>query len=332
MREMLWEWGEWMYYYLYEIYKKQNRTKDALKYHIALSRASDTLNILKRNRDLIELQTKYETERKEQQIASLSEKNAFQDFKLRQSKGFLLGMGGLVVTVLLFAWLILRQNKLRNKQETLLLQQKLFRSQMNPHFIFNSLTSIQNYILEEDPDKASKYLSRFSKLVRNILNSSTKEYVTLQEEIQTIENYLELQKIRFQDKFGYSIESEKNVKPESILIPPMLAQPFIENAIEQGLRNKESKGNVNIRYSLNNNTIMVEVQNDGIGRQKASELLQQKNKEHKSLATAITLERIEAINKKRKRKITLRISDLTNEEGLPSGTLVVIYIPVTSDE
>ena len=182
--------------------------------------------MLQRNREIIELQTKYETERKEGQIKTLSQENEFQDLKLRQSRGFLFGLGGLVVAVLLFAWLILRQNKLRNEQQTLLLQQKLFRSQMNPHFIFNSLTSIQNYILEENPDKASKYLSRFSKLVRNILDSSTEEYVTLQEEIQTIENYLELQKIRFQDKFDYTIEVDEAIHPENIVIPPDAGPAF----------------------------------------------------------------------------------------------------------
>ena len=306
---MQWTQAKTMYYNLFLISKNKNLADEALKYHIAFSSAVDTLNVLQRNREIIELQTKYETERKEGQIKALSQENEFQDLKLRQSRGFLFGLGGLVVAVLLFAWLILRQNKLRNEQQTLLLQQKLFRSQMNPHFIFNSLTSIQNYILEENPDKASKYLSRFSKLVRNILDSSTEEYVTLQEEIQTIENYLELQKIRFQDKFDYTIEVDEAIHPENIVIPPMLAQPFIENSIEHGIKHRPSKGDIFIRFTLKNGSVVFEVEDNGIGREKAKEILFRQNREHKSLATAITLERIRVLNKKLKKKLwfTFRI-------------------------
>jgi tetratricopeptide (TPR) repeat protein len=327
MKEMTWEWGEWMYYYLFEICQKQNRSKEALKYHIALSRASDTLNLLKRNREIVELQTKYETERKEEQIKALWQENEYQGLKLRQSRGFLFGLGGLVVTVLLFAWLILRQNKLRNEQQNLLLQQKLFRSQMNPHFIFNSLTSIQNFILDEEPGKASKYLSRFSKLVRHILDSSVEEYVTLQEEISTIENYLELQKIRFQDKFDYTIEVDDAIHPENMIIPPMLAQPFIENSIEHGIKHRKTKGNIFIRFTLKNGTIVFEVEDDGVGREKAKEILFRQNKDHKSLATAITMERIRVLNKKLKQKIKLRIQDLKDPADKPSGTKVQLEIP-----
>ncbi|MBE0637863.1 MAG: histidine kinase [Bacteroidales bacterium] len=327
-KEMIWEWGEWMYYYLFEICQKQDRTKEALKYHIAMSLAGDTLNLLKRNRDIIELQTKYETERKEEQIKALSKENEFQDLKLRQSRGFLIGLGGLVVSVLLYAWLILRQNKLRNEQQNLLLQQKLFRSQMNPHFIFNSLTSIQNFILDEEPDKASKYLSRFSKLVRHILDSSVEEYITLQKEMSTIENYLELQKVRFPEKFDYNIHVDDILDPENIFVPPMLAQPFIENAIEHGIKHRETKGNISISYTRNGQGLILTIEDDGIGREKAGELRQKFDKDHKSLATSTTQERIKVINRKLRRKITMEIIDLKDEQGEARGTRVVFGIPL----
>lgn len=330
MKVMQWTEGKAMYYNLYQICEKKKLPYEALKYHVAYANAGDSLMALQRNRDIIELQTKYETERKEEQIKALSQENEFQDLKLKQSRGFLFGLGGLVVTVLLFAWLILRQNKLRNDQQNLLLQQKLFRSQMNPHFIFNSLTSIQNYILEENSDKASKYLSRFSKLVRNILDSSVEEYVTLQEEISTIENYLELQKLRFQNKFDYTIEVDKAIHPENVLIPPMLAQPFIENSIEHGIKHKKSKGNIFIRFTLKDNNIVFEVEDDGVGREKAREILFKQNKEHKSLATAITMERIRVLNKKLKKKIIFNLQDLKNSADKPSGTKVQLEIPWTT--
>jgi len=327
MKEMMWTQGRSMYFRLYQINEAKKRTEKALKYHISFSMAKDTLNKLQRNRETIEMQTKYETERKEGQIEFLSQENVFQEFKLKQSRYFSFGLGGLVILVVILAIVLIRQNKLREQQKNLLLQQKLFRSQMNPHFIFNSLTSIQNYILDEEAHKASKYLSRFSKLVRNILDSSIEDFVPLEEEISTIENYLELQKIRFKDKFDYSIEVDEAINPESMNIPPMLAQPFIENSIEHGIKHKKSKGNIFIRFTLKKNMIVFEVEDDGVGREKAKEILYKQNKEHKSLATAITRERIQVLNKKLKEKIDLYIEDLIGENKKPLGTLVAFEIP-----
>ncbi|MCD4730097.1 MAG: histidine kinase [Bacteroidales bacterium] len=327
LNEMMWEQVKSMYYQLYQISQERQSTDEALKYHIAYFNAVDTLNRLQRNREIIELQTKYETERKEEQIESLSQENAFQELKLKQSGYLLLGLGSLVILIVVLAIVLIRQNKLREQKKNLLLQQKLFRSQMNPHFIFNSLTSIQNYILDEEAHKASKYLSRFAKLVRHILDSSVEEYVPLEEEISTIENYLELQKIRFQDKFDYSIEVDEKINSENINIPPMLAQPFIENSIEHGIKHKKSKGNISIRFKSNDHYIIFEVEDDGVGREKAREILNIQNKDHKSLATAITHERIKVLNKKLKKKISLHIQDLSNSKNESSGTKVQIIIP-----
>lgn len=326
MKELMWVEVKSMYARLFQISEGIN-SNEALKYHIAYFNATDTLNNLQRTRESLEIQTRYESERKEVQIESLSQENAFQEFKLRQSGFFLLGLGGLVLLVIILAIVLIRQNKLREQQKNLLLQQKLFRSQMNPHFIFNSLTSIQSFILDEEAHKASKYLSRFSKLVRNILDSSVEEYVPLEEEITTIENYLELQKIRFQDKFDYSIEIDEKINPEYINIPPMLAQPFIENSIEHGIKHKKSKGDISIRFTLKDKLIVFEVEDDGVGREKAKEILYKQNKKHKSLATAITFERIRVLNKKLKEKITLEIIDLKDDRNNPSGTKVSFGIP-----
>jgi len=197
---------------------------------------------------------------------------------------------------------------------------------MNPHFIFNSLTSVQNFIITHDEIKASIYLSRFSDLVRSILNNSMVEQITLEEEIATIENYLELQKVRFTDKFDYSIEVDKTINPENILIPPMLAQPFIENSIEHGFKNKKTKGRILIRFKMDKDKILYEVEDDGIGREKAQEIKQKHLSDHKSLATTLTQERINVLNKKLKHKIKLEIIDLKNEKGEATGTRVVFDI------
>jgi LytS/YehU family sensor histidine kinase len=121
---------------------------------------------------------------------------------------------------------------------------------MNPHFLFNSLASIQNYIINEDSGNASIYLSRFSQLVRNILDNSVEEYVPVEKEIETIKNYFELQKVRYAGKFDFNIEVDEAIDQENMMIPPMLAQPFIENAIEHGIKHKETNGHINIRFLL----------------------------------------------------------------------------------
>jgi len=275
------------------------------------------------------MQTRYESDRKDQQIDYLSKENEFKDTQLSQTRIILFGLAGLVILIVILAFVLIRQNKLREQQKNLLLQQKLFRSQMNPHFLFNSLASIHNFMLNENTVKAASYLSRFSKLVRAILNSSVEEYITLTEEIGTIENYLELQKVRFPDLFDYTIEVDDTINPEITNIPSMLTQPFIENAIEHGIKHKNSKGNISVRCKLKDEKIVFDVEDDGVGRARAKEILNKQDKDHKSLATAITYERIRVLNKKLKKKIILGIKDLMDSENKPAGTKVILQIPIT---
>jgi len=328
MKEMMWELGKWIYGRLYQINVAKRRTSEALKYHILYAEASDTLSELQRNRETIELQTRYESEQKERQIELLAQENSFTSFKLKQSRYFLIGLGVLVLLVITLAIVLIRQNRLREQQKNMILQQKLFRSQMNPHFLFNSLVGIQQFIINQEPARAVKFLSKFSKLVRNILDSSFEEYVPLEEEINTVENYLELQKVRYTEKFDYSIDVNEAIDTEAIQIPPMLAQPIIENSVEHGIKHKETKGNIHIRFRLNDNRLVFEVEDDGVGRQKAMEMMMEQDKDHKSLAIAITLERIRLLNKKLKHPITMNILDLKNDKNEPAGTRVTFEMPI----
>ena len=135
------------------------------------------------------------------------------------------------------------------------------------------------------------------------------------------------EKVRFPLKFDYSIEVNEKIDTENIFIPPMLAQPFIENSIEHGIKHKDTKGNILIRFNIDQNRILYEVEDDGIGREKATEILMKYDKEHKSLATKITKDRIRVLNKKLKIKISLRIEDLKEKNGKPTGTRVIFNIP-----
>ncbi len=328
IKQLMWGNALATYYFLYQIRNAQGNADEALKYYISYSNAEDTVNKIRHSEELLQLQTNFETERYEEEINSLEQENAIKELRLEQSTYLMTGLAGLVIIILLIALFIIRLNKLRDQQQTLILQQKLFRSQMNPHFLFNSLSSIHDLIIYEKSVKAGKYLLKFSKLVRNIMDSSVEEYVLLEDEISTIENYLELQKVRFPDKFDYSIEIDKAIDPEIMKIPPMLAQPFIENSIEHGFKHKKGIGNLHISFVLNDQQIRFEVEDDGIGRDKAQEILFRQNKDHKSMATNITLERIKVLNKKNKTKITLNIQDLKNDNDEPIGTKVTFEIPI----
>ena len=316
------------YRLLIQIYQSHNSYKKAFEVNQSYAKIKDSIVGYQKRKEILDLQYKYQSNQKDNQILLLSQENQLQSLKISQDRFILLAVGLVIFLVVLILLLILRQSKIRSREQVTEFKQKLLRSQMNPHFIFNSLTSIQNFIISHDEIKASVYLSRFSDLVRSILNNSMVEQITLEEEIATIENYLELQKVRFTDKFDYSIEVDETINPENILIPPMLAQPFIENSIEHGFKTKKTKGSILIRFKMDKDKILYEVEDDGIGRQKAREILNKFDKDHKSLATAITMERIKVLNKKLNNKISLNIEDLKDNEGNAMGTKVVFIVKI----
>lgn len=219
------------------------------------------------------------------------------------------------------------REQIKFREKTIELEQRLLLSQMNPHFIFNSLTAIQSYIFRNDPKSAGKYLASFAKLVRLILENSRNKYTTIGKEIKTLEHYLELQALRFDEKFEFAIEADPEIERESMTIPPMLTQPFIENAIEHGLTSVAGKGHIVIRYLLNDDLILIEVEDDGIGINKAMELQKEGQKSHISLATKISKERLENLNKLEKGKISMDIVDLANIDKSQHGTKVTFKIP-----
>jgi tetratricopeptide (TPR) repeat protein len=315
------------YNMLYRYYLERDDLRSAMHYLQALSSAKDTLAILTRNREAIEIQMKYEAGRKDNEILSLGQSNELKELRLYRTRLVLGIIAGLAVVIALFLIILTRQNKIRLSQQTLILRQKLLRLRMNPHFIFNALSGIQSFILGEEPDKASYYLSKFSTLVRSVLYSSANEYITLENELKAIDSYLSLQKIRYPNKFDYSIDVDALIDPEYTNIPTMLAQPFIENAIEHGVKNLETKGRVTVRFRRDHALLILEIEDNGVGRKKAEELLLKHDKDHKSMAIDITRERLDLLNKKLNRKINLDIRDLRDEAGRPLGTLVKIEIP-----
>lgn len=225
----------------------------------------------------------------------------------------------------------LERKMLKIEKQKFDLEQKTLQLQMNPHFIFNSLNSIQSFILNHDTKMAVTYLGKFSQLMRLILNNSGKKYIPFQEEIMAIKHYVELEKLRFDNKFMYNINVDKNIDAEFIEIPPMVIQPFIENAIIHGILHKKDKGNVEIDFKLIDDKLACTVVDDGVGREKAEELKQKAGISRKSRGMGITRERLEMLNKDISEGYSVKIIDLVDSSGKPTGTRVELLIHFHED-
>jgi len=203
-------------------------------------------------------------------------------------------------------------------------------AQMNPHFLFNSLNSIDSYIIKNESGKASEYLNNFARLMRLILQNSRSNYTSLKDEVELLDLYLQMESLRFKDKFQYEINVADNLNTASIVIPPMLIQPYVENAIWHGLMhiNNDKPGKVDIKIKENENKLICIIQDNGIGRDKAAAIKAQKPGNHKrSMGMQITKDRIDLINKLYNTNTSVKIIDLKDDAGNPLGTRVELVIP-----
>ncbi|MDP1623429.1 MAG: histidine kinase [Bacteroidales bacterium] len=312
----------------YRLAVARGELRQAIDYLQRYYQSRDSMNSALKTRQIELMIAEAESERTEQKILSLSKNNEFERLKLSRSRYIFIGISAGVIIISLLVLLYFQRKRWKAEQRSSTLEQKLLRSQMNPHFIFNSLAGIQNFIVNRKTNEASIYLSRFSQLVRNILDNSIEEYVSLQKEIETIRCYLELQQLRYAGQFTYNLSVDEKIEEENMMIPPMLAQPFIENSIEHGIRYKETPGHLDIRFLLADSMIRFEVEDDGVGREKAMEIELKQNRVHRSLSTSITHDRLVRLNKKLKNKIRLEITDLKDNHGEACGTRVSFGIPV----
>jgi tetratricopeptide (TPR) repeat protein len=317
-----------LYNRCYKLAMAKGELRKAIGYQYLYYQSRDSMNSAQQGRQLEMLMAEAEAERTDQKIRTLARDNELNQLRLSQARFRFIAAGAGVVIISLFLLLYFQRKRWMAEQKSISLEQKLLRSQMNPHFIFNSLASIQNFIVNQKANEASIYLSRFSQLVRNILDNSIEEYVPVQKEVETIQHYLELQQVRYAGQFTYKLMVDEKIDEESMMIPPMLAQPFIENAIEHGIRYKETTGHIDIRFRLEDNLIRFEVEDDGVGREKSREIELKQKQGHRSLSTSITHDRLTKLNKKLKTKIHLEITDLKNDLGEACGTRVSFGIPV----
>ena len=217
------------------------------------------------------------------------------------------------------------------KLEAARLQLKALRAQMNPHFIFNALNAIQESIVANQASEAAGHLAHFARLMRQSLDYSEREVITLEEEVEFLTNYLELnKKLRFQDSFSYNIEVDDELEDDLVGLPAMLLQPFIENAVEHGIRQVED-GRIAIRFAADEedeDLLHVTIVDNGIGRQLAAQKRQRKDPEHKSMGTTITQHRLDLLNAGSHTPATVAYTDLKDDSGAPTGTQVDVRIPI----
>jgi ligand-binding sensor domain-containing protein len=241
----------------------------------------------------------------------------------------------ILITWILVAWRfsILR----KEEQERSSVQQKLneleqmaLRSQMNPHFIFNCLNSIQNFIITNDLESSNWYLSEFAHLIRQTLDNSEKGTISITNEIKYLKRYLELEMMRFGHSFGYNIEIDPDIDSDLVNIPTMILQPYIENSIRHGIRYKENGGGrIDIRFQKSNEGFICIIQDNGIGRKKANEYKSKMHVEYQSKGMSLTAERINILNRQLIEPITIEINDLIDAQDQAMGTRIILHFPFT---
>lgn len=250
---------------------------------------------------------------------------------------FILG-AGLLALGFIFSVFIIRIRRLQEENSIRAqlydYRQQALVARMNPHFIFNSLNSIHYFIFNEDKRVAGKYLTRFASLMRLTLDFSTRDYVTLEEDLNALRLYMELEAWRFRNKFMFSLHTDRAIDVKAIRVPPMLAQPFVENAIKHGLLNRiEAGGKLDVRYRFNGDNLECVVEDNGIGREETDRLKQSSiSGVHRSAGVSITRQRLETACEKNRQPFLLEYIDKTPAAQAESGTLVRFYIPYVYDK
>ena len=337
---------------LYQLFGQLNKSDSAyahLKMYTLLNNAigidisARKLALLKIINERGQAQLKIDLLNREKQLQQEEIKRA------SQQKTFLLI--GVIVIALLFVVLIrnillkkknaehLRQiaenelniQELQSKKMLGELEMQVLRTQMNPHFIFNSLNSIDRFILQNNRADATAYLTKFSRLVRMILQNSQSALITIEQELESLKLYLELESLRFDGRFNYKIKTDQSIDLSMLKVPPLIIQPFVENAVWHGLMPKETTGNVEIYLSQTDDFLLVKITDDGVGRIKALSPQNNETNGHRSMGLNITSQRIKMLHSTGILHNPVNIVDLIDANGLPAGTQVNITLPIVYD-
>lgn len=294
---------------LYVLRKEAGQYEAALQAFESWQLIKDTIFSQERRRDIAELEKQYNQSRNEQTIS-----------RLQTEKKLLYALAGLVVVALVLGYFYYRNRLLQQKQLILETEQRLNRARMNPHFFFNALSSLQSFVMNEsDAILLAENLSKFSHIMRETLENTYREYVTIRQEMDFLSEYLELQQMRFPDKFTFEMSCDKDLDKDALLIPSMIVQPFIENCIEHGFKNIDYLGYIRIKLYKQGQSIQVEVSDNGQGLNYG----QSPAKPYISRASQIIKDRIFLLNLKLKTNASFSITN--HEQG--SGVVVLIKLP-----
>lgn len=236
----------------------------------------------------------------------------------------------IIVTIIVIRWRInyFRQKEKANnelQQKFAQMEMKALRSQMNPHFIFNAINSIQHYVLTNEKELANKYLVKFSQLMRNILDLSKQELISLKDELETVKLYLDIESLRFNNAFSFSVDVSPEISLNDIRLPPLLIQPFVENAIWHGLLLKEGNKKLTIAVFKKESNLIIEIDDNGIGRE-ASQKFSSKELKRRSFGMDITQDRLSILDKVFGISISFLVIDKMDDKNVSSGTKVLINI------
>lgn len=269
-------------------------------------------NLLQKDNALVDEKIMQETE---DRIAQLEKEKELQNQILKRKNLFnylLIGLLVLAITFIGFVLFIQKKLKIQNKK----IELQSLRREMNPHFIFNSLNSVNQFIATNNELEANQYLTKFSKLMRGVMENSKEDFIPFHEELELLKNYLALEKSRFQDKFDYEISVDEHLNSQNLQIPGMLIQPFLENAIWHGLRYKNEKGFLNLNFQKSNNQLNIKIEDNGIGIKESKNQKTEHQKNRNGRGMKNTLERIKLLNDLYEKNISCEVLDKENGAGV----------------
>ncbi len=311
-----------------DMYINRADYKKAYHYYVAYKNSNDSLNAGRYLDGLGYARAKFDTEAKEKELQLLN-------MKLDQNKYFTYGLAAFILLLLIIGFLLYYQSRMAAKRKISEMNNRLseithanLRQQMNPHFIFNTLNSIQYYMYQHDKIATNNYLTKFSRLIRKILENSQHMLVPVKDELDVIQLYLELETLRFKEKFTFAITIDEEIDTLTYKIPTMLIQPYVENAVCHGLINKPDHGLLTLSMQLCDRHICCTIEDNGIGREAASEIKKQKDTSYNSLGTKITESRINITNALYGTDLKVIFTDLKDDDNNPCGTRVELQLPL----
>lgn len=283
-------------------------------------------NDLTLDEELQKLELRFETKNKEAKINNLEKVKVLQEKRIQQQNIIIYILIGIALLVVLLIAMWFNRKNLKNKYEKVVLQQQLLRSQMNPHFLFNTLNTIL-HTTDTEPQKTKQYILKLSRLLRTTLENSREEFVPLEDEIEAIDNYLNLQS-NFSEKFNFKVSIASDLETKFTYVPPMLIQPFVENAIIHGIMNTKTRGLISLNFTKDGDELITcTIIDNGIGYSKSIIEGKENAKEHNSISGDIVKERLAIYNKQTKSDATLKIEDIFDDQKNCIGTKVILNLP-----